>query len=147
MKAGGRPADGFLQAGVTLTELVVAVAILALVTSFSVPALNGLMAGAGLAGITNELLADMTLARSEAVRRGAPVVICSSRDGETCSGATDWDQGWILFAAGEGEGAAPPAATGEDALIRVTRREGGRFRLGASHAWVVYQADGTIRVP
>lgn len=140
-QAGAHPG----QAGLTLVEAMATLAILVLVTSFSVPALTGLMGGTGITAATNALVADMRLARSEAVRRGQRVVICSSLDGATCSGSRDWDSGWILFADADGEPARLPELGEGDALIRVSGRQPGGLRLGASHAWVAYRADGSLR--
>jgi type IV fimbrial biogenesis protein FimT len=135
------------QAGITLIELVSTLAIVAVVTSFSVPALTGLITGTGLTAATNTLVADMRLARSEAVRRGAQVVICGSRDGTTCSGSTDWDSGWLLFVDADADGALARRSelADGDEVIRVTRREPDGLRLGASHSWVAYRSDGSIR--
>lgn len=145
----GRTGTPVLQGGVTLVELMLALSIGALVTGLAVPALTGLMAGKALTASTHQLIADMTLARSEAVRRSGGVVICSSRDGKACSGSADWDHGWVLFAEQDGSATASrtrlPVIDAGDEIIRVTRRTKDGLRLGASHAYVVYQADGTTR--
>ena len=149
IQLAGRSGTSVRQRGVTLVELMLALSIGALVTGLAVPALTGLMAGKGLTTSTNQLIADMTLARSEAVRRSGGVVICSSHDGKACSGSADWGDGWILFV--EQDGSAPashtrhPVIDAGDEIIRVTRRAKDGLRLGASHAYVVYQADGTTR--
>jgi type IV fimbrial biogenesis protein FimT len=122
-------------------------AIVALVTSFSVPALTGLIGGAGVTAATNALIADMRLARSEAVRRGTRVVICGSRDGANCSGSRDWEAGWLLFADDETRPGSLPAPARTDDLVRISRRDPDGLRLGASHPWVAYRADGTIETP
>ena len=41
--------------------------------------------------------AAVTRARSEAVARGKPVVICGSSDQTDCDGDSDWSNGWIIF--------------------------------------------------
>jgi type IV fimbrial biogenesis protein FimT len=46
----------------------------------------------------NALLGDLSLARSEASRRAGPVTLCKSADGATCTPASVWQDGWIVFA-------------------------------------------------
>ena len=53
--------------------------------------------------VGNRLLADMARARSEAVMSRYPSVVCPSTDGSTCSGASDWSNGWIVFTDRDGD--------------------------------------------
>ena len=57
---------------------------------------------------TAALLGDLELARSEAIRNGVPVVICSVADPAptpaTCSSSTNWQSGWIVFTDANGDG-------------------------------------------
>lgn len=50
----------------------------------------------------NTLLAHLNLARSEAIKRGVPIVVCPTRDGESCdataAGYTSWDSGYLIYA-------------------------------------------------
>jgi type IV fimbrial biogenesis protein FimT len=39
----------------------------------------------------------LNIARSESVKRGIPVSVCSSTNGTTCAGSTTWNTGWIVF--------------------------------------------------
>lgn len=43
------------------------------------------------------MLTTMTLARSEAIKRNSPVVLCKSVNGQACAAAGGWEQGWITF--------------------------------------------------
>jgi len=45
----------------------------------------------------NTLVGHFAYARSEAVTRHAPVVICASSTLDSCSNSTDWSSGWIIF--------------------------------------------------
>lgn len=63
------------QSGLTLVELLVAVAIMGIVLTLAVPAFNDLIARERLRGTHAQLLADLKYARSEAVQRNEAVRI------------------------------------------------------------------------
>jgi type IV fimbrial biogenesis protein FimT len=134
--------------GLTLVELLTTMSVALVGLSLAVPAMVGLTSDRQVSRTAERLTADMSLARAEAIRRGQPVIVCSSRDGETCSGSTEWAEGWILIAVPGGPGSPaealqPPGATGPVELIRVAPAAGPGLRLGGSHAQVIYRADGT----
>lgn len=131
---------GRRQPGLTLVELLTTLSVALVGLSLAVPAMMGVTSDRQMNGTVERLTADLTLARAEAVRRGQPVIVCSSRDGETCSGSTEWAEGWILLVAPELSG-DPGSASPE--RIRVAPAVGAGLRLGGSHARVVYRPDGT----
>src|SRR5215469_12498411 len=59
----------------------------------------------------NSLVGDLMYARAEAIKEGQPVAVCVSSDGLTCSGATTWHSGWIVFPDPAGNGAADAPAS------------------------------------
>ena len=83
------------QAGFTMMELLIGIAVLAILTTLAVPAFTQFIANNRLAAEANELVASFQFARSEALKRGLPVQICSSDVGTACDG--DWNQGWIAI--------------------------------------------------
>jgi type IV fimbrial biogenesis protein FimT len=83
--------------GLTLIELLVAIAVLAVLLTVAVPSFDNARLGTNLVSFTNTLLAHLQLARSEAIKRNARVALCKSADGSTCMATGGWDQGWIIF--------------------------------------------------
>lgn len=85
--------------GVSLVEQMTTVAVLAITLTFGVPTFQNLSVVAQRAQAPSALMASFALARSEAARRGAPVTLCASADGEHCDTAQNpgWQAGWILF--------------------------------------------------
>lgn len=84
------------MAGFTLYELMVTVAVAAVVTSFAVPGFQSFVQNNRSATHTNDMVTALNLGRSEATRRGISVELCSSSDAATCSGNNDWSDGWIV---------------------------------------------------
>ncbi len=87
------------HAGFSLTELLLTIALLGVVTGFTVPSFRTLQLDAARTRQVNQFVQSIHLARSEAMKRNGIVSLCPSHDGRTCAAAgTDWDAGWIVFA-------------------------------------------------
>ena len=85
-------------AGVSLIELLVVVAVAAILMGIGMSSYQGITISYRMSGEINGLLGDMQYARSEAIKQGQNVVICVSTSGTDCSGGnTNWNLGWIVF--------------------------------------------------
>lgn len=100
--------------GFTLIELMIVVAVAAVLAVVMVPGLREFVQNNRLAGQSNEFLTSLMLARSEALKRGQPVSVCHSADGSSCGGS--WADGWIVFTDDAASGAAPVV----DEVLRIT---------------------------
>lgn len=85
------------QRGFTLIELMVTVAVVAVLAALAAPSFRTQIASARLTSHANALLSSLLLARSEAIKRNGRVVLCKSSDGATCVTGGAWQQGWIVF--------------------------------------------------
>jgi len=83
--------------GFTLIEVMVTVSIAAILISIAVPSFKTLFKNNRVTAGTNEFVAALILARSEALKRNNNVSICASDNQQTCSGNTDFAKGWIVF--------------------------------------------------
>lgn len=95
----GERALGNAVAGFTLVELMVTVAVLAILITLAVPSFRDLLSNSRSATLTNELVFSLKLARSEAIKRGVFTEVCPRANAEaaTCSAsADDWSNGWVV---------------------------------------------------
>lgn len=83
--------------GFTLIELMVVLALVAILATLAAPSLRSLIETNRVASEINGFVADMQFARSEAIKRGLPVIICPSQNSTACSGVNTWGVGWIVF--------------------------------------------------
>ncbi|MBF0145464.1 MAG: GspH/FimT family pseudopilin [Magnetococcales bacterium] len=84
--------------GYTLVEMLVVLAIVAILVSGAVPFLSSMINNNRLTAQFNQLVGTLQFARSEAIRRQTSVTVCSSNDGASCGG--NWQDGWIVLAQG-----------------------------------------------
>ena len=86
------------QTGFTLIELMFTITVLAVLLGIGVPNFRDFIRNSRMTSAANDLLADLSFARSEAVKRRVPVALCKSTDGSSCdSSATSAFQRWIVF--------------------------------------------------
>lgn len=98
--------------GFTLIELMVTVALLAILAAMAAPSFTTLINSNRLSGAANDIVAALQVARMEAIRRGENVVICPSTNGIGCSG-TDWSR-MIVFS----DRNANRAVDAQDVVVR-----------------------------
>jgi type IV fimbrial biogenesis protein FimT len=106
--------------GFSILELMVAISVLAVLLATGVPSFVQIIRNNRITAQSNELVSALNVARSESIKRGIPVSVCSSADGATCAGSATWGTGWIVFTDGLGAaGAVNPAVpveTGDEIL-------------------------------
>ncbi len=144
------------QRGVTLVELLVTLSIAAVVLTFAIPNFRDFLLNSRLTSQTNEFVLALATAKSEAVKRGTLVTVCSRATDASCANSTTWDTGWIVFVdggvAGTVDGAdlvlqTQPALAGSNTLRagarqRVTFQNTG-FSSGFNDTFRLCDARGT----
>lgn len=79
--------SGETQSGFTLVELMVTVALIAIVGAIAIPSFNNLIRSNRLVSAANEMVAVLQTARMGAINKRARVEVCPSANGSTCSAA------------------------------------------------------------
>src|SRR5574343_378776 len=108
-----RPARGF-----TLIELMITVAILAILASLAAPSFRDTIIRTRLSGYNSDLITAINFARSESIKRGVTVTLCRSTDGGSCAASGGWEQGWIAFVDNNADGVVDTTAPA-DTVLRV----------------------------
>lgn len=135
--------------GFTLIELIITVAIAAVVVVVGIPMFRETVSQNRLTATVNNFVTALNLTRSEAIKRGTRVTLCKSTDGATCAVTGGYEQGWIVFVD------APPMAerdadNTQELLVRVYERLSGVGLTLTGNAmvsdYVSYDSSGVARL-
>jgi type IV fimbrial biogenesis protein FimT len=98
------------SAAFTLVELMVALALVGILLAAAAPNTRAFLAAAELRERSEALMRALSVARSEAIKRGTRVDVCPSTDREHCAPSATWETGWLTFV-NESKSAQPPQAS------------------------------------
>lgn len=115
-----------------MLELIIAVAMLSILAALAMPNLREFQVNSSVTAHTNDLVAALSLARIEAVKRG--------RDVEMFAEGGDWSNGWVLRVVDETE---PLSARG--ALDPEYRIQSAATGGGADPTRIVFAPTGALR--
>ena len=92
------------SSGFTLPELLIVMALMITILTWSMPNFSALVQQNRLHTITLELTQQLQLARNEAIKRNQKVTLCKSDNTTQCNTSAEWESGWILFENLDGDG-------------------------------------------
>jgi prepilin-type N-terminal cleavage/methylation domain-containing protein len=102
------------NSGFTLLELMVVLVIAGILVGVGIPAMGNFIRNARMTSAANDVMAALHYARSEAIKRRAPVTVCTSTDplaaAPSCANTPDL-RGWIVFVDNDADGQWDSAAT------------------------------------
>lgn len=109
--------------GITLIELIITLTIAGILMAFAAPSLRNFVDSNRQTSQVNDLIADISFARSEAIKRNGSVVICKSADPlastPTCDqiASNPWETGRLVFVDANGDNKF--VASDNDSILRV----------------------------
>lgn len=127
-----------LNTGFTLIEAIVALVVAGVLLGIAVPSMRNFLQDSRMTSYTNDLVASLSFARSEAIKRGTTLSLCPSNDGTSCSNS-DWDLGWIVFT----DGGVVGTVDAGDTILRVQQALDGRLTLTGPNS-LSYQGSGML---
>ena len=83
--------------GYTLIELMSMLAVVSILVSVGLPLMNVFFESNRMISNTNDLVAGLNIARSEAIKQQIRITLCQSADTASCTGTGQWEDGWIVF--------------------------------------------------
>jgi type IV fimbrial biogenesis protein FimT len=133
--------DPHAHRGFTLLELLTVMTVAAILIAVAVPSYRYVTSANRIAAEVNGLLGDMQYARAEAIKEGQTVTVCVSGNGTSCSAATTWNSGWIVFSDVNGD---HTVANGTDAILRIQSTFTGSDTFTANNgvSYVTFNREG-----
>ena len=128
------------QAGLTLIELLLTVAVAGVLFGVAVPAFSAGLEAARASDARAALLASLMTASNHAAIAGVRGVLCPSHDGLACDDSADWSLGWLVFL----DANASRQLDGGERVLRVEPALAGRVRLHSTvgRTRIVFQGNG-----
>jgi type IV fimbrial biogenesis protein FimT len=94
-----------LSTGYSLPELLLVIAILAILVSIAVTGVASMGNDQRVNQTAYQLFHDLSHSRSSALTRGTPVIVCAGDPGQGCRSEGPWSQGWFAFIDSDRNGA------------------------------------------
>ena len=143
--ACGRRRGSFSHApGFSLIELMITLAVLSVLLGLAVPSFSSTVRSTRLATTTNDFLGALFLTRSEAIKRGKRVTMCTSVDSISCAANVGWHRGWIMFEDTNGNALREAG----EAILRVEVDRPGQIRITGTSTmrdYISYIPTGSTR--
>ncbi len=128
--------------GFSLLELVITLAIAAIVVGVAAPSFSSMIQDNRLSSQSRDIISALNLARSEAIKRGTRVALCKSANSSDCTTDGNWAQGWIVFVDGDEDQARDDD---DETILRVHGSLAGNNSLIGNHNvanYIAYAPDG-----
>jgi type IV fimbrial biogenesis protein FimT len=83
--------------GYTMIELMAMLAVVSVLVTIGLPLMKVFFDSNRMISNSNDLVAGLNIARSEAIKQQIRVTLCQSDNTASCTGSGQWEDGWIVF--------------------------------------------------
>jgi type IV fimbrial biogenesis protein FimT len=126
------------QQAFTIIELMITLVIVGIVVSLAAPGMGEFIKNERLTSYRNTLFTDLFLARSKAVERNQPTIVCVSTNEASCT-AGAFESGWIVGIDTDNDG----TLTNADELIKVQQSIQGDIQFNSNlGSLVIFDSRG-----
>ena len=130
----------YIQLGLTLTEILITLAVAAILLTVAVPPMQDFIIRNRMSTEVNTFIVSLHLARSEAVKRLQDVKVCPTENYTACTGNNDWKTGWMVFLDTDDNDSVDLP---KDIVLQRNPAQVSRFRIIAGHrTGAVFQPSG-----
>lgn len=127
------------DAGLTLLELLITLALAAMLLALGMPTFRNLIERIRVSTIVHLVSVDLAMARNSAIMRNTQVVVCPRSEDYRCRDDRDWSAGWMVFT--DNDGNRQPDERSH--ILRVTDPRVHRsIAVASSRRFLRYQRDG-----
>jgi type IV fimbrial biogenesis protein FimT len=133
------------QTGFSLYDLIITSAVVG-VLGVGAVSMAELLQATRTTNIVNQLMGNLSLARSEAIKRATPITICPGTTSGECQAIRDWKNGWVMFSDPNGNGVLGP----NESILRIEQATNlSTIKFSAwgpgTGRWVTFEADGSTK--
>jgi len=105
--------------GYTLIELMAVLALASILVSVALPLMSVFFESNRMISNTNEVVAGLHIARSEAIKQQSRVTMCQSDDQASCTATGRWEDGFIVFLDNGGAASGNATVDAGERILRV----------------------------
>lgn len=131
--------------GFTLVELMVAIAITAIILTLGVPSFRTMLQNNRSLALSNPFISALNFAKTEAIRRATFISFCAAANSSlnACGSASAWPNGWIVFIDVNNNGVIDSPAT---EILQVYDASSYQGAITASNGRVTFSNIGSVSV-